>query len=479
LTATQKNIRTGIIAHEDKATDNLFNMSKLFYDRLPDEWKPEIRASNAKELVFNNKDGTGLNSRFSVMTASGEAQGASATYQNLHISEFALWKGNKNLILGTLLQTVPNLPNTMVIIESTARGYNEFKDLWDAAVSNQNDYTPLFFAWWEMPEYKMPYSGFDLSPEEEDLKVKFNLTNEQLEWRRWCIRNNCNNDINIFHQEYPAYPEEAFVATGACAFDAEAIVERLEKIPKPIRIGDFKCKVNYSSDGKKITVLDDAFVDYKQGSIKIFEEPQAGHPYVIGGDPAGEGSDYSVLQVIDNSNGRQVAAFRKQRVDPDKYAEAAYCLGKYYNFGLIGIETNFTPYVHKQLEKMEYPYVFVRKIEDNFSKAVTTSYGFRMTVLTRPVIIDELKRIVRDHTNVFNDYLTLNEMLTFAMNERGTKEQALPGKHDDLVIALAIAYYIRSQQRTYVDKMVSPKPKRGWDPLSTDDERKEGEFISW
>jgi phage terminase large subunit len=128
---------------------------------------------------------------------------------------------------------------------------------------------------------------------------------------------------------------------------------------------------------------------------------------------------------------------------------------------------------------MEYPYVFVRKIEDNFSKAVTTSYGFRMTVLTRPVIIDELKRIVRDHTNVFNDYLTLNEMLTFAMNERGTKEQALPGKHDDLVIALAIAYYIRSQQRTYVDKMVSPKPKRGWDPLSTDDERKEGEFISW
>lgn len=479
LTATQKNIRTGIIAHEDKATDNLFNMSKLFYDRLPDEWKPEIRASNAKELVFNNKDGTGLNSKFSVMTASGEAQGASATYQNLHISEFALWKGNKNLILGTLLQTVPNLPNTMVIIESTARGYNEFKDLWDAAISGQNDYTPLFFAWWEMPEYKMPYSGFELSLEEEDLKTKFNLTNEQLEWRRWCIRNNCNNDINIFHQEYPAYPEEAFVATGTCAFDAEAVVERLEKIPKPIKIGDFKYKVNYSSDGKKITVLDDSFVDFKQGSIKIFEEPQAGHPYVIGGDPAGEGSDYSVLQVIDNSNGKQVATFRKQRVDPDKYAEAAYCLGKYYNFALIGIETNFTPYVHKQLEKMEYPYVFVRKIEDNFSKAVTTSYGFRMTTLTRPVIIDELKRIVRDHTNVFNDYLTLNEMLTFAMNERGTKEEALPGKHDDLVIALAIAYYIRSQQRTYVDKMVSPKPKRGWDPLSTDDERKEGEFISW
>lgn len=479
LTATQKNMRTGIIAHEDKATDNLFNMSKLFYDRLPDEWRPEIKASNAKELVFNNKDGTGLNSKFSVMTASGEAQGASATYQNLHISEFALWKGNKNLILGTLLQTVPNLPNTMVVIESTARGYNEFKDMWDAAVSGQNDYTPLFFAWWEMPEYKMPYSGFELNPEEEELKRRFNLTDEQLEWRRWCVRNNCNNDLNIFHQEYPSYPEEAFVATGSCAFDSDAVVNRLKHIPKPIRIGDFRYNVRYAPDGRQITVNDEKFNDYNQGAIKIYEEPESGVPYVLAGDPAGEGSDYSTMQVINNMNGRQVAVYRKQRIDPDKYAEAAYCLGKYYNWALIGIETNFTPYVHKQLDKMQYPYVYVRQIEDNFSKAVTTSFGFRTTSITRPVIIDELKRIVRDETSVFNDYLTLNEMLTFAMNERGTKEQALPGKHDDLVIALAIAYYIRSQQRTYKELTPQVKKKRGFDPLSTEDESKEGALVEW
>jgi phage terminase large subunit len=146
---------------------------------------------------------------------------------------------------------------------------------------------------------------------------------------------------------------------------------------------------------------------------------------------------------------------------------------------LIGIETNFTPYVHKQLDKMQYPYVYVRQIEDNFSKAVTTSFGFRTTSITRPVIIDELKRIVRDETSVFNDYLTLNEMLTFAMNERGTKEQALPGKHDDLVIALAIAYYIRSQQRTYKELTPQVKKKRGFDPLSTEDESKEGALVEW
>ena len=43
-----------IIAHEDKATQNLFNMSKLYYEELPSVIKPMIKYSNGKELVFEN-----------------------------------------------------------------------------------------------------------------------------------------------------------------------------------------------------------------------------------------------------------------------------------------------------------------------------------------------------------------------------------------------------------------------------------------
>lgn len=71
-TATKENIHSGIIAHKEEATTNLFNMSKRMYDLLPDELKPEIRSSNAKELVFDNKDGTGLKSKIKCMTAGGE-----------------------------------------------------------------------------------------------------------------------------------------------------------------------------------------------------------------------------------------------------------------------------------------------------------------------------------------------------------------------------------------------------------------------
>lgn len=35
-TATRKNVRSGIVAHDEDATNNLYRMTKLFYERLPE-----------------------------------------------------------------------------------------------------------------------------------------------------------------------------------------------------------------------------------------------------------------------------------------------------------------------------------------------------------------------------------------------------------------------------------------------------------
>lgn len=53
-TATKSNVRTGIIAHKEESTANLFNMSKLMFECLPKQIKPKKKASNAKELIFDN-----------------------------------------------------------------------------------------------------------------------------------------------------------------------------------------------------------------------------------------------------------------------------------------------------------------------------------------------------------------------------------------------------------------------------------------
>ena len=88
--------------------------------------------------------------------------------------------------------------------------------------------------------------------------------------------------------------------------------------------------------------------------------------------------------------------------------------------------------------------MFVREREDRYTGVMEKSYGFRTTSVTRPVIIAELVKIVRENIELINDKLTLEEMLTFVKNERGRPE-AQEGSHDDLVMGLAIAFYIRNQ----------------------------------
>ncbi len=209
-TATKANVSSGIIAHKEDATTNLFNMSKLYYQELPDALKPKTKAANGNVIIFDDKNGAGLRSKIKCMTAGGDGVGRSDTFQNLHLSEISSWANAKEILDG-LLQAVPNNPDTLIIIESTAKGYDYFKELWDKAVDGENDFEPLFCAWWELDEYRLPCEeNMILTEEEEELKDIYKLNNEQIAWRRWCIRNNCGNDLNTFKQEYPACPEEAF-----------------------------------------------------------------------------------------------------------------------------------------------------------------------------------------------------------------------------------------------------------------------------
>lgn len=471
-TTTKFNINTGIITHQEDATTNLFTMSKLMYDCLPDSMKPSIKASNAKELIFNNKDSTGLNSKIRCMTAGSGGVGRSYTYTNLHISELAFWPGDKKETMTGLLQAVPNLPDTMIIIESTANGFEYFKEMWDKAVKGENDFIPLFVGWNELDEYQMPYDGFELTNEEEILMRQYNLTLEQLTWRRWCIKNNCSGDVDQFKQEYPITPEEAFISTGACFFNKEIIMGRINKIKelKPIKVGYF----SYDIDGNDISNVE--FIEDKKGYIKIFKDVEDGHPYVLGGDTAGDGSDNFTGLVIDNSNGHQVATLKDAKIDEDEYARQMYCLGIYYNEALIGPENNYSTYPTKKLKEYDYPNLYIRELEDNISEKVQDKYGFITNKATRPIILSILKEVFRDNISWINDIDILREALVFIKNEKGRPE-AQVGEHDDLIMGLAITYYIRTQQRfTIIEKKTDDKKVL---PFELMDDDIEESVIGW
>ena len=447
---TNHNYNAGIVAHKEDSTTNLFNMSKRMLEYLPEPIKPEQKKSNAKELVFNNENGTGLDSKIKCMTAGGKGIGRSDTFTALHLSELAFWEGNKQDILLGLLQAVPNIPESIVIIESTANGFDYFKELWDKAVAGENDFYPLFVGWNELSEYKMQYTGFQLTEEEKELQRLYNVSLEQLEWRRWCIKNNCGGDIDKFKQEYPISPEEAFISTGKCYFNKANIIKRINELRnmEPIIRGSFSCFY----DG--VRIRGKKFNEEEKGSIKIYKYPENNVPYVIGGDTAGEGSDYFTAHVINNITGEQVAVL-KQQYDEIEYVKQMYCLGMFYNKALLGPESNFSTYPIQKLIELNYPNIFVRKKEDTYSNKYEKSFGFKTTSITRPLVLGNLQEIVKDEIEKICDIETLREMLTFIVNKNGRAE-AEEGYHDDLVMALAISYYIRTQQ-TYNKLSRNPK----------------------
>lgn len=226
---------------------------------------------------------------------------------------------------------------------------------------------------------------------------------------------------------------------GKTVFDARAIQTRLKNIPKPIKIGYFL----YDYDGLHISNI--RWVNDKNGYINIYQLPNTPQitKYCVGGDTAGEGSDYFTAHCLDARTGEQVATL-KQQFDADQYTKQVYCLGAYYKWALIGIEANFDSFPIMELQRLGYPSQYVREAVDTYTGKTEKRFGFKTTSLTRPTIISRLIEIVREHCNTINDQDTLEELLTIVKNEKGRIE-APEGGHDDEMMGLAIAHQIREQ----------------------------------
>lgn len=265
-------------------------------------------------------------------------------------------------------------------------------------------------------------------------------------------------DIDEYY--YNVYCLGQWGVLGKTVFDAKAINKRLQVIPKPLKVGYF----TYKYDGLKITNIQ--WVNDKNGYIKIYKVPNVPKQtkYCIGGDTAGEGSDYFTAHVLDAKTGEQVAVLKNQ-FDPDLYTKQIYCLGWYYSSmntegnktpALIAIEANFDSYPIMELQRLDYINQYVREKQDTYTGATEKRFGFKTTMLTRPTVISNLIQIVRDYTYLLNDKDTLEELLTIVRNEKGRIE-APEGGHDDQMMGLAIAHEARTQVTFEIEPIVSEK----------------------
>ncbi|MGB9045479.1 MAG: hypothetical protein WCC81_23840 [Pseudolabrys sp.] len=125
---------------------------------------PSVSTSNAEELLFDRID-----SGYIVSVATNEGTGRSATAQLLHASEAAFWS-DLPLQMASLMQTVPDLPGTEIIIESTANGYNDFHSQWRNAEAGESEFLPVFLSWSLDAAYRKELpEGFAMDAEESKL----------------------------------------------------------------------------------------------------------------------------------------------------------------------------------------------------------------------------------------------------------------------------------------------------------------------
>lgn len=198
-----------ILTHRDDATTNLYRLVQRYHDNLPLFVKPETGISNAKELYFSD-----LDSGYAVGTAGGGTVGRSDTIQYLHGSECAFWQNTDEISTG-IMQTVPDMAGTEIILESTANGIgNMFHRLAMAGLHNEADYQLIFVPWFWQDEYRAAVpDDFELTEDERIYKELYQLDNSQIAWRRNKITGFTGGEWQ-FKQEYPATAIEAFQSSS-------------------------------------------------------------------------------------------------------------------------------------------------------------------------------------------------------------------------------------------------------------------------
>jgi hypothetical protein len=214
------------MADSTNSTSNIFGMIKRFYDYLPEELpKPSLKKSNEKLLHFSEND-----SLIRVGTAGAKQVGRSMTNNLLHCSEVAFWKNEVEILAG-LFQTVPTNKTSEIILESTANGRKGlFYEKAREGLNPKSMWSTIFIPWFWHKEYSSTIRDpdFRLTEEEAEIKQIYDLTDEQMYWRRNKINSDFMHREYLFKQEYPACFEEAFI-TNQNALIPSIFIERARK----------------------------------------------------------------------------------------------------------------------------------------------------------------------------------------------------------------------------------------------------------
>jgi hypothetical protein len=442
-----------VLADDEEGASDIFKMNETFWGEMHKDHPhltPQKTRSDEKRMEFY-----ATKSAIRIETARNKRAGRKYTYRYAHLTEVAFYPALKDLLAG-LLPSIPDQPETILILETTANGLGDFHQFWQekkkAYEEGRTEWIPIFLPWSEHEEYERPFLNEKvrehflgtLSNDEKLIMKVHHLTVEQMNWRRHQIQDVYNGDQEKFEVEYPLSDREAFKSTSRRIFpDRLTEPQRVHVVVRPKFRGEMEMV------HRRPSPLADP-----QGFLKIYKEAQPEWQYVIGVDSCESAlsHDEACAQVLSRTTWEQVAHLHGH-VAPDDLARKLFSLGMYYNMALVCPERNGPGAVTvQQLAELGYPNICRTPksiITDGGKWLETEEFGFHTNVKTKPQIIDKLSTSLRDLLLVLHDEKTVDQLSTFVIkkvNEEGhIQTGAEEGFRDDCVMALAISVWYAHQ----------------------------------
>lgn len=387
-----------------------------------------------------------------------------------HYTEVGSWKdtpGKKpSEIIGSINMAIPFIKDTMIVMESTAKGIgNFFHKMWTAA-KNGEGYEPIFVAWFEIERCRLRFK-------DETEKIKFiekmtehNLldwdngaTLEGLNWYNTILQTECNGDTVMMEGENPSDEKEAFQSTGNRVFSKRITQRAAKNCIKPL----FRGILTADGDKGEDALINISYDEYFSGLFYLWSKPDKTddikNRYLVSLDIGGTTmkADYSVIRVFDRywmMDGGVPEAIGTWRfhIDQDKLAWIAARTAEYFNHALLVIESN-SLHTQQQTEggsfftileeiKDYYDNIYVRKSDpEKIVEGNPTKFGFHTNKSTKPEIINALKAAMRDGGYVEKDIRLIDEADMFEHKING-KMGAVDGEHDDILMNTAIGLWV-------------------------------------
>ena len=445
--ATMPNRNCVVVSHAEDATERLLG-------RLHD-----LIDNSLVKIVTDRKAASFISfpatkSKIWIGTAGSKAFGRGDDITDYELTEYAFW-ANPGLITGIEEACVNDAEGC---IETTANGWGTpYHKMWDKASKREKQiiaatvgpqlYAPHFYGWNWDEGYSLPCARplEDLEEVEREIKETYKLTDGQLLWRRAKIASMTKPEM--YEQEYPLCPEQAFLVSGHMVFKPAAIAKQEASARERLWVGEIRDR-----GGKA------AMEPTPTGRLSIWLPPKEGKAYIVSADVAsGLGDDgteateeadehkecFSVADVIDMESWEQVAQWHG-RVPPDEFGDIMTMLGAFYNWGILAPEVNnhgLTTCV--RIRDNNYPKLHIRPdTKGGSDMGFFTSQGEGGT---RAQIINSVRAAVRDFSAKINSPATFTDLRTFVRLKNG-KLGPQEGCFSDCVFSLGIGLVILEER---------------------------------